>query len=453
MPLYVEMSGDQPTRFFFSAEAPSPRSNSRILLADGDKLVDPLRTEEGQSGLQALDVIPRSFGSVAVVVTCHDKYLKWLPQCMRSIDAQKDGFSTKVLVLDRTDLPDDISSEGWKIIKGDWGTPNPGRNAGLENCDEEWVVFFDADNMMSQGYAEGMIKSIERVGPEVSFIYPDIRICDQDMRPIRYNRTPEWSDLEIQRGNFIDTSSAWRREALKSVGGWGWSQPTEDDYYLAMRMMHRGWRGSKGSDLPPTLYREHLSEQGRWSQAWSDDRESEALWLIREILVLIDVKSVDWICSQSLPEKGRVVVFCGSESGTKTSATLERVALTHPQMTVEVRRGDMTPDAIGRIVSLSSEDIIYVTEKLSWNDTLSTVLEATNSLMPPSHVPDLKDPSLRMDGPRYVAGVKTSAKSGACILAVQGWVARQVVDAPFQDFERAVRDGCISLGITFREVD
>lgn len=448
MPLYVEMSGDEPTRFFFADSPPRSRSNYRIKLVDGDRLVDPYSSEL-EEVLQSLPQTHRNSGTAGIVVTCHEKYLKWLPQCLESIDSQTTPFSTKILSLDRTTLPEGMSADGWQVITGDWGTPNPARNEGLARCSEDWVVFFDADNLMPQGYLEAMLKNASDAEAKIAYFYPDIRICDQTMRPIRFNRTPEWSEEGLSRGNFVDTSSLWRREALHSVGGWGFNQPTEDDYYLCMRMMHRGWTGCKAADVPPMLYREHPNEQGRWSDAWHGNRESEALWLIREALVIVPSENtvtgqrcVDWICSQELPEKGRVVLLCGDSSGSWISQLLDRVGRVHPQMSVEVVKLT-TPE---EIVASSVEDMIYVLYQPPRES--ASALREFNALMPPSHVPDISDPSKLMDGPRYVGGVIVSRKDEISLIAAEGWVARQS-EGSLAD---GLRNVCGSLDISLLEV-
>ena len=74
-----------------------------------------------------------------------------LPEAIGSIDGQSVPFDEKILVCDNCDPP--ATLHGWKTIRVDAGNPNPARNAGLDATSGEWVVFFDADNLMHSDYA------------------------------------------------------------------------------------------------------------------------------------------------------------------------------------------------------------------------------------------------------------------------------------------------------------
>ncbi|MCD6352471.1 MAG: hypothetical protein J7M26_10155, partial [Armatimonadetes bacterium] len=65
--------------------------------------------------------------SVGVVVTCHQPYLRWLPQALASVERQTDRPDARVLVLDDCQAPAGVAG-GWRIVRGAWHHPCPGRN-------------------------------------------------------------------------------------------------------------------------------------------------------------------------------------------------------------------------------------------------------------------------------------------------------------------------------------
>jgi hypothetical protein len=59
---------------------------------------------------------------IAVVVTCNELDLKWLPEALGSIDRQRPEAAERVVVFDRCKSPA-VNAEPWRFIAGDWGHP------------------------------------------------------------------------------------------------------------------------------------------------------------------------------------------------------------------------------------------------------------------------------------------------------------------------------------------
>lgn len=219
-------------------------------------------------------VVGTERGNVAVVLTCHDKYLKWLPECVRSINAQLPQPSEKILVLDGVQ-PVDVTAPlaGWKIITGNWKSPNPARDLGLRSCTSPWIIFFDADNIMAPGMIMAMCRAIGKCDPSVGFIYPNLFDHDINLKEKKLRQFPEYNYWKLRSGNYVDTSSAWRRTALEQIGGWSDSK-SMDDYSIALQVTQRGWKGLHLPN-PPTIYREHGS--GRWKET-HEQYDAESIW-------------------------------------------------------------------------------------------------------------------------------------------------------------------------------
>jgi hypothetical protein len=204
---------------------------------------------------------------LAVVVTCHGPYLKWLEGCLDSIDWQTVSAGEKVVVLDGCKAPEWLVARcEWRIVEGEWGGPGPARNVGMAATRAPWIVWFDADNQMQPQYLEAQAAAVASAGAQVAIIYPDIEYCDEELRHQSIWRMPEWDYWRLRRGNCIDTSAAWRREAVVDAGGWRECRVL-DDWMLALEVTRRGWVCQR-LDGPAVVMRHHAQQRSmrRWGQ-------------------------------------------------------------------------------------------------------------------------------------------------------------------------------------------
>jgi hypothetical protein len=77
---------------------------------------------------------------IAVVVTCHEPYFKWLPEAIASIDRQIPERSERVVVVDRCKAPA-VDGEQWRFIVSSRGHPSGARNAGIALTRALWLIF------------------------------------------------------------------------------------------------------------------------------------------------------------------------------------------------------------------------------------------------------------------------------------------------------------------------
>jgi hypothetical protein len=218
---------------------------------------------------------------LGVVVLCHTAYLSFLPECLASIDNQSPAADRKLLVLDGCDLPPWVPTTGWEVICGKWGSPNPGRNLGLAQLDTEWVVFFDADNVMPQGYLQGCATSVALAPIHCGILYPAIHYYTADLSQHRVKEMPPVLDYwALRQRNRVDTSACWRRQAVVDAGGFDETISAADDYTLALRVTRDGWTARQLTG-PAICMREH--SLGRRSVVGAEDpwQTCEALWKAR----------------------------------------------------------------------------------------------------------------------------------------------------------------------------
>lgn len=192
---------------------------------------------------------------LTIILTCHPPYLRWLPAALRSIDDQVPAAAERILVCDGC-RPERDSYAGWQLVSGAWGFAPAARNAGMHASTAPWIVFWDADNIMAEGYIDALLRTINQIAENVAIIYPDIQFCDEDMRPRHYWALPAWDYWGLRAENCIDTASAWRRVALELADGWAEERGLLDDYACALRVTAAGWQAIK-LDGPPVLMRQH----------------------------------------------------------------------------------------------------------------------------------------------------------------------------------------------------
>lgn len=213
---------------------------------------------------------------IAVIVTCHGPYLRWLPEALASIERQVPRAAEQVVVLDSCTHPPAVSNS-WRCLTGNWRHPSGSRNAGVNATRAPWLIFLDADNIAPDGYLRAAEQAISRAGSDVGILYPDILYSYENLEPIKLWQMPTWDYWGMRKQNCVDTSSVWRREAIEVVGGWPVGEYHED-YALALNITATGWKATR-LDGPPIVMREHqVGDRGERKRA-----TLTAIWRARSL--------------------------------------------------------------------------------------------------------------------------------------------------------------------------
>lgn len=195
---------------------------------------------------------------ISVVIPTY-QHAASLPKCLDSIFAQT-YQPLEVIVVDDGSTDDTqmvLSRYTGKIIsiKQENSGANPARNRGLEAASGDYVIFCDADVVMSPHMLERMFKTLEQY-PEASYAYSGFWFGWKHFKGIPF--TAEG----LRRTNFVHTSSLVRRadfpgfdNAIKRLQDW--------DVWLTMLE-----RGKVGILVPETLFSVGIDGASRIGSSW-----------------------------------------------------------------------------------------------------------------------------------------------------------------------------------------
>lgn len=219
---------------------------------------------------------------IAVVVTCHEPYLKWLPQALESINRQVPGVAECVVACDGCQPPQ-LDDSRWRVIQGDWRHPSLARNAGLAETTSPWVIFWDADDVMAEGYIAAMQRTLDTTSVDTAIIYPDLYRCDEHLTPQSLWTLPQWDYWDMRAENCVGSPSAWRRDAIEMVGSWPRRAGAFEDYALALDLTALGWKATKLVG-PPVMMRVHC--EGRIQTQSRAGEMAHAVWEARSLAIV-----------------------------------------------------------------------------------------------------------------------------------------------------------------------
>jgi len=264
---------------------------------------------------------------VAIVVSTWAGYRQWLRESVESVDAQSPvAPAQKILVCDGVEPPTWLGTD-WKVIRRQDGCAAPGRNAALAATEEPWVIFLDGDDTLAPAYLYQFAR--RKIPAQVGFCYPDMALCDVDMKPSGQNWVmPDWDDADVAVRNVAGSPAVWRRSALESIGGWPHHKVLED-WGAVMRCIAQGWRGLH---LPHVLvnYRRHgtgkSANGARAETSWQVSRFSAATLLCGDTILLQGWGNYLMTCE--LPPKIRLTILVDTDD----QAFLDNVFLWHSRL-------------------------------------------------------------------------------------------------------------------------
>ena len=220
---------------------------------------------------------------VSVIITCHN-YARYLESAILSVLGQTQR-PTEIIVVDdaSTDHTKDVAAlftgEGVEYIRVEHRSTHLARLAGINRAHGEFVLFVDADNLLSREFIEHGLAAFD--AGDIGAVYGNVEHFGIDTG--RTNRPAELPREDIFRAALGDCSAIIRRNALVSAAAWDRRLPAEvpAQAYLYQKLARLGWKFRRHDGVLRT--RTHAGQQHR---RFADQR---AEYFIREGLSLQDV--------------------------------------------------------------------------------------------------------------------------------------------------------------------
>lgn len=214
---------------------------------------------------------------IAVIITTHN-YGDYLAACLDSVFAQS-LLPKEVVVVDDASVdhtPDVVAKYNVNAFCVDFSNGNQARNFGFSKTSCEYVVFFDADNVMLPSFLEKLYAALQQ-DKDAAFAYCDrINFGDGDVAwyplSMGHLQVGRFSRERLMASNYIDLAGLIRREyfigfdeSLRRYQDW--------DLWLSIVLLQDGY----GCYVPEPLfqYRVHGKNVSRRVQ------RDRAMWAIR----------------------------------------------------------------------------------------------------------------------------------------------------------------------------
>lgn len=265
-------------------------------------------------------------GTIAVAISTYDAYTQWVQDAIRSVDIQEPAPAEKWLLCDRCEPPDGLGPD-WRLVRGDWHSPSPGRNVVLRETKCDHVIWLDADDALGTGYVDRAMRAIAGADPHVGIWYPSLAYCNVEMEEQRTRNFPEYSYWGLRMANCCPTPSCWRVDALREAGGWP-QVMGQDDWAAALQITRLGWTAQSVPGAR-VLVRKHTKSRGlvnesntvRQSTVWNS-RTFEILMLLGGRIDMLPVQR-EWMESAELPPHLGVTIVDNSRDGAFRASVLD----------------------------------------------------------------------------------------------------------------------------------
>lgn len=326
-----------------------PSDTAKYLLSTGDiQILQYPKKPENTFSIPYFE-IPSSVKpiEISVIVTTHEKYLKYLPECLASVDKQ-DFVKDKIVVFDKCDpvtLP-----LGWQGVRVDYGTPNPARNFAISKTSCPWILIVDGDNWLAHDYCRAAAAVIEKAPVSTAIVYADIQsVCNDGSTQIQ--KMPEYFDYwQLRKQNYISVTSLMRRDAVLEAGGF---QDTDcyDDWTLAQNITALGWTAIKNPI--PIPVRENSDDLHRRTRIENPDKKFKWNQRTYSILTLLAGRENcfdDWknfLLKSELPEKVELWLLDNSKNSTfknKLKKTINQFQDSKRFKSIHLMESDLSPD-------------------------------------------------------------------------------------------------------------
>jgi GT2 family glycosyltransferase len=175
-----------------------------------------------------------------------------LADCLAALaDTEGPGPSEVVVVDDRPGAAEELTLRAAQrlpvrtVVSGGRG-PAAARNAGFRAVTADWVVFLDDDVRVTTQWGRRLEADLREAGPRIGGVQGRLVV------PLPAKRRPtDWErgTAGLQDAAWATADMAYRREALKAVGGFDprFRRAFREDADLALRVLEAGWELRRGT--------------------------------------------------------------------------------------------------------------------------------------------------------------------------------------------------------------
>lgn len=171
---------------------------------------------------------------------------------------------------------------GVKVLTQPHGGACAARNRACREARGDYLLHLDGDDILPHGYIEQRLK-VARENLRAAFVFGPAQAFGNDWN--YYWDTPEWSLERLWNGNYVNTSTLYRRDVFESVGMWREIIGTAWDWDLALRIGKAGFSGVRDPKAF-LLYRHHVnshSQEAKLKDQQSDTTINRMKYLVRSI--------------------------------------------------------------------------------------------------------------------------------------------------------------------------
>jgi GT2 family glycosyltransferase len=319
------------------------------------------------------------------------------------------------------------------------------------------VIFWDADDVMPAGFIIAHARNITAGPMNLGISYPISVRGTAAEAPfyITAERRP-WDYWQQRESITICTPSAWRREALESVGGWPEANENADDYSLALRITALGWTARLLATPVVECSRHQL---GHRSNAPIDTLE-RSLWNSRTLnIVTIHIGRdqnfddwLTWLQTADLPPRTSLTII--DSAGNKWFArrlfqAVNALTWRFERITVLRHRHDALPADLERNDWRRSFEVAEDYNRAFAQATEDMILTVEDDTVPPPDAVRRLASHLRPHGKvAAAAGVYESARSPGYIAASlkpDRWISERYEGFPKEPFDAGWLPGGCTL--------
>ncbi len=215
----------------------------------------------------------------SVVVTCYNLG-EYLHECISSIYSSCVGFEFEVIIVD-DGSSDDLTIKvidglilefpGLTLIRQANLGLAKARNVGVEKSKFDWIIPFDADNVMQRAMITEAFKIIQS-NTDVDIIYGNALFFGKEDRLWPQK---EYSFVDLCDSNYLDACACFRRSLYEAIGGYDSSMSVMgfEDWDFWLRASVKGFRFKFCDEI---FYKYRVRQDSMLSKAWGFKKELES---------------------------------------------------------------------------------------------------------------------------------------------------------------------------------